>query len=249
MDDAHYTPGHSETAVALMASRDAASHAGFFLPHLRTGMRLLDCGCGPGLITVDLAEAVAPASVTGIDAADDQFAIGRAEARLRGLPVTFVQASAYALPFDDGAFDAVFSHALLEHLADPVAALTEFARVLAPGGVLGVASPDWGGFILAPPGEAVDGAIHAYTALQRRNGGDPLAGRWLGAWLLDAGLADVRVDARYERYEDPSRIADYLAEQLHAAREPGHASALRTWAKQPGATFAQTWVSAVARRT
>jgi hypothetical protein len=50
--------------------------------------------------------------------------------------------------------------------------------------------------------------------LQRANGGDPLAGRFLGVWVLEAGFADVRLEARYERYERPERISEYLASQL-----------------------------------
>ena len=48
-------------------SREAAQVAAFLLPHLRPGMTLLDCGCGPGALTLGLAEAVAPGRVVGID--------------------------------------------------------------------------------------------------------------------------------------------------------------------------------------
>ncbi len=52
---------------ADLARRTAATAADFVLPYLRPGMRLLDCGCGPGAITLDLAKRVAPGSVVGID--------------------------------------------------------------------------------------------------------------------------------------------------------------------------------------
>jgi cyclopropane fatty-acyl-phospholipid synthase-like methyltransferase len=45
---------------AELAHRTAAKEGAFFLPYLRPGMRLLDLGCGPGSITLGLAEAVAP---------------------------------------------------------------------------------------------------------------------------------------------------------------------------------------------
>ena len=51
----------------LWAVRSADRSAAFFVPHLRPGMRLLDCGCGPGSITIGLASAVAPAEAVGID--------------------------------------------------------------------------------------------------------------------------------------------------------------------------------------
>lgn len=64
-DDAHnrettYTIGYGSEPHAMMTRRSAGNAAAFLLPHLRPGMRLLDCGCGPGTITLGLAEAVAP---------------------------------------------------------------------------------------------------------------------------------------------------------------------------------------------
>ena len=73
----HYTPGYGPSAVAMMAGRDAEIHAAFVLPHLRPGMRLLDCGCGPGTITLGLARRVAPGPVTGVDLSEEQVVAAR----------------------------------------------------------------------------------------------------------------------------------------------------------------------------
>jgi ubiquinone/menaquinone biosynthesis C-methylase UbiE len=54
-----YTVGYSDVAVRYMQRRHAARDAAFLLPHLKSGMKLLDCGCGPGTITVGLAGALA----------------------------------------------------------------------------------------------------------------------------------------------------------------------------------------------
>ena len=64
-------------------ARRTGQVAAFLAPHLRAGMRLLDCGCGPGSITVDLAQAVAPGDTIGIDLREDALAQGRALARER----------------------------------------------------------------------------------------------------------------------------------------------------------------------
>jgi ubiquinone/menaquinone biosynthesis C-methylase UbiE len=123
---------------AVFARRTGAG-AAFFLQHLRPGMRLIDCGCGPGSITVDLAQAVTPGEAIGIDLREEALTHGRQLARDRGLSnVMFQVANVYQLPFPDAAFDAAFAGAVLQHLAAPLAALTEMRRVLTPGGVIGI---------------------------------------------------------------------------------------------------------------
>src|SRR5262249_44921155 len=131
--------------IGYFGERVAAREAAFFLPHLRPGMALLDCGCGPGSITVGLAEAVAPGRVVGVDREPKALAVARAQAAGRGVTnVRFEEGDVHALPFADATFDAAFAHALLEHVRDPAAALAELYRVVKPGGVVGVRSPDQG---------------------------------------------------------------------------------------------------------
>jgi ubiquinone/menaquinone biosynthesis C-methylase UbiE len=127
-----------EWSCAVFARRTGAG-AAFLLPHLRPGMRLIDCRCGPGSITVDLAQAITPGEAIGIDLREEALTHGRQLARDRGVSnVTFQAANVYQLPCPDAAFDAAFACAVLQHLAAPLAALTEMRRVLKPGGVLGI---------------------------------------------------------------------------------------------------------------
>jgi ubiquinone/menaquinone biosynthesis C-methylase UbiE len=102
---------YSAEAHAMMGQRTAAQNADFFLPHLRPGMRLLDAGCGQGSITIGLADAVAPGEVVGLDRDPEQVERARALAAERGVTnVRFEVGDAYALPFPDASFDAVFAH-------------------------------------------------------------------------------------------------------------------------------------------
>ena len=64
-----YTHGHHASVLRSHEWRTAENSAGYLLPHLRPGLELLDVGCGPGTITVDLALRVAPGRVVGIDPA------------------------------------------------------------------------------------------------------------------------------------------------------------------------------------
>ena len=88
----------------------------------------------------------------------------------------------------------------MEHLFDPLRAIGEMHRVLMLDGVAGLCSPDWGGFILAPPSPQLSSAVDAYTRLQAKNGGDVLVGRKLGLLLRQAGFSDISMSARYECY-------------------------------------------------
>jgi len=127
-----------EWSRAVHARRTGGA-GGFFAPQLRAGMRLIDCGCGPGSITVDLAQAVAPGDAIGIDLRADALTQGRTLARERGIAnLAFQAASVYQLPYADDSFDAAFACAVLQHLSAPVAALREIRRVLRPGGVVGI---------------------------------------------------------------------------------------------------------------
>jgi len=241
-----YTPGHTENASDFMARRTLESHGAFFLPHLGPGLSVLDCGCGPGSIPLGIAARVAPGEVVGIDFAPSQVERAKAAASQRGhRNVQFDTGDAYSLPFESGRFDRVFSHALMEHLADPVTALRELCRTLRPGGVIGVCSPDWGGFILSPPSPELSRAVEAYMALQSRNGGDVSAGRKLALHLAAAGCEAIRTAARYECYPSLEFIGEYLAAQLERDGDARSAAVFRDWSRNKEGMFAQAWVSAV----
>src|SRR5687767_1693770 len=134
-----YSFSNDEAHHIYLGLRRAKEWVGFFLPHLRRGYAVLECGCGVGSITLDIAELVAPGRVVGIDMNESQLAIARKNAAARGLSnVSFERGNVYSLHFSDATFDAVLAHTLLIHLNDPLSALKEMRRVLKPGGVIGV---------------------------------------------------------------------------------------------------------------
>ena len=95
--------------------------------------RVLDAGCGGGGMPLSLAEDAT--LVVGIDPAERFQDAGVKLGRERGLRnLHFALADGMALPFADGSFDLVLSHAVIEHVADAPLYLRECARVLAPGG-------------------------------------------------------------------------------------------------------------------
>jgi ubiquinone/menaquinone biosynthesis C-methylase UbiE len=92
--------------------------------------RVLDLGCGTGQLTVDLAQRYPDALVMGGDMSADMLARGRH----RGAEVPFVQANVYGLPFADGSLDLITNTISYHWYLDHRRALSEVARVLAPGG-------------------------------------------------------------------------------------------------------------------
>jgi demethylmenaquinone methyltransferase/2-methoxy-6-polyprenyl-1,4-benzoquinol methylase len=170
----------------------------------RPGDTVLDVATGTGLV----ARAVVArfgCTVVGVDQSGGMLA----EARRRTPGVELVQASADALPFDDGRFDALTFTYLLRYVADPAATLRELARVVRPGGTIaglefGVPRPPWRApwelYVRAvlPAAGAVIGrgwreAASFLGGSIRRFDRDWPQERLLEAWRA-AGIGDVRAE-------------------------------------------------------
>src|SRR4029078_9038634 len=166
--------------------------AGYLLDALVPGTRVLDVGCGPGTITVDVAQRVAPARVVGLDRADQVHDAARAAARDAGDDnVEFAVGDVYALDVPDASFDVVHAHQVLQHLTDPVAALREMRRVCAPGGVVAARDSDYETFTWWPEDPRLTRGLELYHEVARANDAEPDAGRRLLAWAHAAGFTDV----------------------------------------------------------
>lgn len=228
-----YTPGYSGSEQRRLAARTAAEEGAFFLGQLRSGMRVLDAGCGPGSITLGLAEAVAPAPVVGVDIEPRQVEAARALAAERGVAnVRFEVADATAPPFEDGAFDAVFAFTLLEHLPDPAAVVRTFRRLLAPGGVLGVADRDLGAWVVAPTTPLLDRFRELYVRVKEVNGGSPYYARHQRRLLTEAGFARTEGGVQARAFATPARTAQVARRHAAQLREDtlGGVALRRGWA-------------------
>jgi ubiquinone/menaquinone biosynthesis C-methylase UbiE len=204
-----------------MSLRTAAEAASFFLPHLHPGMSVLDCGCGPGSITADLATAVAPGEVIGIDIEPGQLDAAQALAADRRVDnVRFERASIYDLPFRDASFDAVFCHTVVEHLAQPQTAFVEVRRIMRPGGIFGVRDPDYGTWRMEPRSSGVRAFIVLIQRVQELNGGSPSYAPRQRELLLQAGFARTEggASAMYLGRRDEMEFAQPMMEEQF--REP-----------------------------
>jgi SAM-dependent methyltransferase len=203
-----YTHGHHESVLRSHRARTVENSAAYLVPWLRAGARVLDVGCGPGTITVDLAARVAPGEVIGVDAVAEVLTLAREEADTAGRHnVRFDTGDVYALAFADDEFDIVHAHQVLQHLADPVAALVEMRRVCRPGGTIAVRDADYGGFTWYPELPELDEWMGLFQTVTRANGGEPCAGRRVLHWARAAGCADVRPSAGVWCFATPDERA------------------------------------------
>lgn len=187
-----YTHGHRESVLRSHRRRTAEDSAGYLLPHLRPGQRLLDVGSGPGTITSDLASVVAPGDVVALEVTEAAMDLTREELARRGVTnAAFVVDDVHALSAEDDSFDVVHAHQVLQHVADPVQALREMRRVARPGGLVAARDGDYAAFTWFPRLAALDEWMMLYQRAARANGGEPDAGRRLLSWAQQAGFTDV----------------------------------------------------------
>ena len=185
-----YTHGYHESVLRSHRWRTAENSAAYLLPMLRSEDNLLDVGAGAGTITADLAGLVT--AVTAIEIGTSELDLARATATERGVAnIDFRVADVHALEFADDTFDVTHAHQVLQHVADPVQAMREMARVTKPGGIVAVRDSDYSGFCWWPLIPELDEWLDLYRAAARFNGGEPDAGRRLLSWAHSAGLTDV----------------------------------------------------------
>lgn len=159
---------------------------------LAPGERVLDVGCGPGLLCAEMAGAVGIAgTVVGVDTERSMLRI--AEDNGRGLRQMSVRSGeATSLPADDAAFDAVVCTQVLEYVPDVAAALAEFRRVLRPGGRVLLVDTDWTSCVWASADDArMRRIIEAWDA----HCAHPRLPRTLPSLLAAAGFDLTQVEA------------------------------------------------------
>lgn len=260
MPQEFYTHGHDSVVVNAHATRTVADSAQFLLPRLEASDRLLDFGSGPGSITVGLARHVD--KVVGVDSSAAAIAIAKSDAAAPN--VEYLEASVYDLPLPDASFDVAYGHQILQHLGDPVAALSEVRRVLVPGGLVAVRDSDFGSMIHHPHYPELDAWLEVYRQVARCNGGDPDAGRKLAEWVRRAGYEDITATSSSWHYTTPERRqwwARLWADRIRLPRfrdraadlgladaiEPIAAAWIR-WAAEPDGWFAFVHGEVIARK-
>ena len=193
--DKVYATDHSAAVLQTHSWRTLSNSAGYLIPHLKPGMKVLDVGCGPGSITVDLARHVgASGHVTGVDYTDDPLDGARHLAALAGISrssIDFRVADIHSLPFPDDSFDLVHAHQVLQHIRDPVAGLREMRRVVRPAGI--VACRESASMTLYPDRRGVHDWFDLSLRVGAATGGHPHPGSHIHVWAEEAGFGKDRI--------------------------------------------------------
>ena len=157
--------------------------------NLSPGQRILDLGCGPGIITHALADYVYPGHVVGIDRSEKL--ISSLKKRGSQPNVTFCCSDIYDLALDQQ-FDVVYARLLFQHLSDPLEALGTILKVLKPGGKLCILDVDDDWASVHPEPESFAQLRQTITQRQQVLGGDPWVGRKLASYVYKAGFVQVK---------------------------------------------------------
>jgi SAM-dependent methyltransferase len=176
-----------------VANRDASRFLPFLLPYARTGMDVLDVGCGIGSIALDLAPMLVPGRIVGIDADAAQIEAARSAAAERGIDnAEFVTSSVYELPFEAETFDVSYANAVLMYVRDQVEALREMRRVLRPDGLAAVVDDDFGTVVMSPDLPGLERGPRLFELAVAREGGNARYSRRLRTLMLEAGFARTK---------------------------------------------------------
>ena len=257
--------GYSEEFVNFQSRFAQQDSMNYLIPHLFPGQRLLDVGCGPGFLSVRLADAVAPGEMHGIDIEPSQISIAQEVSSYRGCGNTVFQvADVLDLPFEDSSFDVVHLGGVLLHVPETEEALAEVKRVLRPGGMVACrdlmpqssfAHPELG--VMRRSWEALEDLVAA-------DDGHPQMARDTKLHLAQAGFENISVCGVMEIYDTPDELDFFyvmvkqwfLGSAADAAKKYGAMSEelmlgiarnLEEWRKEPGAiagvAFGHTFAS------
>jgi SAM-dependent methyltransferase len=259
-----YSEGESERLCDQARTLQLLLHHDTVYP---AGSLVLEAGCGVGAQTVALLRNSPGARFVCVDVSQVSLEIARGKVSEAGLGgVMFQRADIYDLPFEEGSFDHIFVCFVLEHLKEPLRALSSLRRVLREGGTMTVIEGDHGSAYFHPDSDAARRDIACLVELQRRSGGNALIGRELFPLLKSAGLREVGVSPRmvYVDGSKPDMVEGFTKRTFTAMVEGVEEEAIssgmiteRDWKKgiddllhtaTDDGTFCYTFFKAVAKK-
>ena len=262
-----YTMGYGKEILETQLRATADSSAEFLLPYLKPGHRLLDFGCGPGTISVGLAQAVAPGEMHGVDMEESLIERARSVAASQGQDnAIFHVGDVTDLQFEDSFFDVAHCRSVLMHVPDTAAVLSEVKRVLKPGGVIACREMICESAFTYPDFGILRRSWDMFEDLLTADDGHPQMGKEMKGHILAAGFTDVHMSASFSVYTSPEGIASIYRlvsqwllspEIAEAAIKYGASSeklvcdlkiAYDRWKEHPGALLSFAYGEAIAQK-
>lgn len=196
-----YLHGHHASVLRSHSWRTVENSCPHLLPYLdNPSAKILDVGCGPGTISVDLAARVPQGFVYAIDPSAEVIEKARKHAEEKGITnVRFEVGDIFdwsALNgVEEAAFDIVHAHQVLQHLQDPLGAMKEMLRLAKPGGVLAVRDCNYSAMDWYPEHPGMQKWKDLYIKVAYGLKAHPNIGKRLHAVALEAGFPRSDIDA------------------------------------------------------
>jgi len=166
---------------------------------LRSGLRVVEIGCGSGNTACWVAEQLAPeGSVLAVDVSPEQIEQARQQAERRSLPnIEFQVADAYSPRLPEGTFDLAYCRMVLMHLTRPAEALSAMRALVRPGGVVVCEEMDLGCWLCDPPAEAMTRFFALNADLGERRGENFSLGVSLHQLFRKVGFTQPEVGSNF----------------------------------------------------
>jgi len=181
---------------------------------LKAGMKVLDAGCGTGVISRKMAKIVYPAEVHGVDIDEVFIEEAKRMACEEGIEnVKFEVGDVNNLDYPDGLFDITYCRLVLMHVEDPIKTVEELKRVTKNGGILAVDDNDDGTVIIYPPVPRFAKLWSKYIEWKMKNGTNRCLGRELFSILSQAGLkpVDIHLFPTSATQQNPKLLSIYVS--------------------------------------
>jgi len=195
-----YLHGHHASVLRSHSWRTVDNSAPHLIPYLKPDLKVLDVGCGPGTITVDLASRLPQGFVYAIDPSADVIEKARQHAQEKRVTnVRFEVGDIHNWQgldgVKEGSFDVVHAHQVLQHLQDPLGCMKEMVRLTKKGGIVAVRDCDYGAMDWYPEHPGMQKWKDLYIKVAKGLKAYPNMGKMLHSIALQAGLPRQDIEA------------------------------------------------------